>query len=502
MSINIINIDPYKMAVESASSGHNTVVYDRNGYPNIMVVIPQFKYRDCDFGFRSVIFLRIPSDGSGIGYITFKDPHNFKVNDLIDTLTYDPSFIGSSANQVPSSENNLKFSIGRTIAGYELAQIVDKYTISYVLPGAEPSPARYAQPNSYDGRSLGTIGGTFSTNSLHPAFLSNGGTTEYSELLIAKFPCQTTRSNLNTNVVLPFSSPGKTRYGEGNSYTMTGVGGFSTLGEKATELMLHMGGSLHMTTAWEWSAMMMYYMYIYRNGESYNNGAYNNDSITDHFYDLYGYGLDNYSSRLSLNHPINNPSGDTIGIQGLYNSSTTWGIALHGLHLSSTSSYSNAFQFQFPINNDYYIEKTDETHNVGIKRSVGSLVGMPTDTSSALKEGQNLTGDTYMYPFDTAEFESSYNALPNSTKDMFKALGIDGKIYRTVGPDSLRKIQYPSGTMTGSYYPVVCINHSVGELKNGNTDYIDASYRTKLGSIKFIAENDLPNCTIRFSLLR
>ena len=46
--------DNYRMAVESASGGKNTVMYDNKGYPSIMVCIPKFNVEDID-----------PSLGSG-----------------------------------------------------------------------------------------------------------------------------------------------------------------------------------------------------------------------------------------------------------------------------------------------------------------------------------------------------------------------------------------------------------------------------------------------------
>lgn len=44
--LTIIATDGYKKAVEDASGGRNTVVYDADGNPNVMVVIPRFNYED------------------------------------------------------------------------------------------------------------------------------------------------------------------------------------------------------------------------------------------------------------------------------------------------------------------------------------------------------------------------------------------------------------------------------------------------------------------------
>src|SRR5690606_26444379 len=41
-----IATDGYKRAIEHASGGRNTVVYDAQGNPNIMVVVPRFNYED------------------------------------------------------------------------------------------------------------------------------------------------------------------------------------------------------------------------------------------------------------------------------------------------------------------------------------------------------------------------------------------------------------------------------------------------------------------------
>lgn len=45
-SLTIIATDGYKRAIEHASGGRNTVVYDAQGNPNIMVVVPRFNYED------------------------------------------------------------------------------------------------------------------------------------------------------------------------------------------------------------------------------------------------------------------------------------------------------------------------------------------------------------------------------------------------------------------------------------------------------------------------
>lgn len=46
--LTIIATDGYKRAIEHASGGRNTVVYDAQGNPNIMVVVPRFNYEDLD----------------------------------------------------------------------------------------------------------------------------------------------------------------------------------------------------------------------------------------------------------------------------------------------------------------------------------------------------------------------------------------------------------------------------------------------------------------------
>jgi hypothetical protein len=45
--------DTYRQAVEAASGGKNTVLYDDLGYPSIVVVIPKFKLSDIDAGWPS-----------------------------------------------------------------------------------------------------------------------------------------------------------------------------------------------------------------------------------------------------------------------------------------------------------------------------------------------------------------------------------------------------------------------------------------------------------------
>lgn len=39
-------VDGYRRTVETASGGKNTVIYDAQGNPNIMVVVPRFNYED------------------------------------------------------------------------------------------------------------------------------------------------------------------------------------------------------------------------------------------------------------------------------------------------------------------------------------------------------------------------------------------------------------------------------------------------------------------------
>lgn len=45
-NLTIINADPRRKAVEDASGGKNTVVYDAQGNPNVMVVVPRFNVED------------------------------------------------------------------------------------------------------------------------------------------------------------------------------------------------------------------------------------------------------------------------------------------------------------------------------------------------------------------------------------------------------------------------------------------------------------------------
>lgn len=45
-SLTIISVDGRRKAVEDASGGRNTVIYDDQGNPNVMVVIPRFNYED------------------------------------------------------------------------------------------------------------------------------------------------------------------------------------------------------------------------------------------------------------------------------------------------------------------------------------------------------------------------------------------------------------------------------------------------------------------------
>jgi hypothetical protein len=55
MPITISVPDALRQAVEAASGGRNTVLYDAKGYPSIMVVIPKFNLQDID-----------PSLGTGV----------------------------------------------------------------------------------------------------------------------------------------------------------------------------------------------------------------------------------------------------------------------------------------------------------------------------------------------------------------------------------------------------------------------------------------------------
>ena len=47
-NLTIIATDGYRKAIEDASGGRNTVVYDAQGNPNIMVVVPRFNYEDLE----------------------------------------------------------------------------------------------------------------------------------------------------------------------------------------------------------------------------------------------------------------------------------------------------------------------------------------------------------------------------------------------------------------------------------------------------------------------
>jgi len=48
MAVEIFVKDAYRQAVEAASGGKNTVIYDDKGYPSIMVSIPRFNLEDID----------------------------------------------------------------------------------------------------------------------------------------------------------------------------------------------------------------------------------------------------------------------------------------------------------------------------------------------------------------------------------------------------------------------------------------------------------------------
>lgn len=48
MSVEIFVKDAYRQAVEAASGGKNTVIYDDKGYPSVMVCIPRFNLEDID----------------------------------------------------------------------------------------------------------------------------------------------------------------------------------------------------------------------------------------------------------------------------------------------------------------------------------------------------------------------------------------------------------------------------------------------------------------------
>ncbi len=47
--------DGYRQAVEAATGGRNTVLYDDRGNPSVMVVIPKFKYIDLDGGWANEV---------------------------------------------------------------------------------------------------------------------------------------------------------------------------------------------------------------------------------------------------------------------------------------------------------------------------------------------------------------------------------------------------------------------------------------------------------------
>ena len=38
--------DPYRQAIEAASGGRNTVMYDDKGYPSVLVCVPKFNMED------------------------------------------------------------------------------------------------------------------------------------------------------------------------------------------------------------------------------------------------------------------------------------------------------------------------------------------------------------------------------------------------------------------------------------------------------------------------
>ena len=48
MAVEIFVRDPLRQAVEAASGGKNTVMYDDKGYPSVMVRIPRFNLEDID----------------------------------------------------------------------------------------------------------------------------------------------------------------------------------------------------------------------------------------------------------------------------------------------------------------------------------------------------------------------------------------------------------------------------------------------------------------------
>ena len=48
MAVEIFVKDPFRQAVEAASGGRNTVMYDDKGYPSVMVRIPRFNLEDID----------------------------------------------------------------------------------------------------------------------------------------------------------------------------------------------------------------------------------------------------------------------------------------------------------------------------------------------------------------------------------------------------------------------------------------------------------------------
>lgn len=52
--LTIIAVDSHRKAVEDASGGRNTVIYDAQGNPNVMVVVPRFNYEDLDLTGRTL----------------------------------------------------------------------------------------------------------------------------------------------------------------------------------------------------------------------------------------------------------------------------------------------------------------------------------------------------------------------------------------------------------------------------------------------------------------
>lgn len=80
------NFDAIKLAVESATGGKNTVLFDDLGNPSIMVRIPKFNISDVIVGGSNSVHPAFIVNGVEVDEIFISKYQNIVVNDLNFTI--------------------------------------------------------------------------------------------------------------------------------------------------------------------------------------------------------------------------------------------------------------------------------------------------------------------------------------------------------------------------------------------------------------------------------